>query len=173
MRSISWLAAGAVALAVGCASSNTAGSPGTASSPGTTGTSQPAMAGAPQQTVSGGIQNYTTGPSGQQNGFVLSSGQRVHVPEAMAAKVADQFPPSTLVQVTGTMITDSDGRPVLEASTIKAPDRNATLDLGPAQAAPASPAAGPSSVGGSGPASSEPVNPPAGNQPSTPPPAGR
>lgn len=173
MRSISWLAAGAVALAVGCASSNTAGSPGTAPSSGTASTTPPAMAGAPQQTVSGGIQNYTTGPSGQQNGFVLASGQRVHVPDEMGAKVADQFPPNTTVQVTGYMITDSEGRPVLEAYTIKAPDRNATLDLAPAHAAPPNP---PSSVGGSGSAGSQPVNPPAETQPGTPgnpPPGGR
>ncbi len=174
MRSISWLAAGAVALAVGCASSNTAGPSGTADTSKPAAASHPAVARGPQQTVSGGIQNYTTGPSGQQNGFVLASGQRVHVPEEMGAKVADQFPPNTVVKVTGYMITDSDGRPLLEAYTITAPDRNnATLDLTSAQAAPPSP---PSSVGGSGPAGTQPVNPPAEVQPGTPgnpPPGGR
>ncbi|HUM11891.1 MAG TPA: hypothetical protein VLT82_13150 [Myxococcaceae bacterium] len=173
MRIMSWLAAGALALAVGCASSNTTSSPGTASVP--PATSHPAVAGGPKSTVSGEIQNYTTGPSGQQNGFVLGSGQRVHVPEEMGSKVSDQFPPNTQVNVTGYMTTDSDGRPILEADTIAAPDRNATLDLASAHAAPPSPAWGPS-VGGSGPAGSQPVNPPAETQPGTPgnpPPGGR
>ena len=126
-------------------------------------------------TVSGTIQNYTTGPSGQQNGFVLASGQRVHFPEDAGSKVSDQFPPNTQVHVTGHMITENDGRNVLEAEQISAPDRNATLDLTAARAAPPSPAWGPS-VGGSGTAGSQPVNPPAESQPGTtgnPPPAGR
>jgi hypothetical protein len=175
MRSISWLAAGAVALAVGCASSNTSGPSSPPSASGSAATSSPAMAGAQQQSASGGIQNYTTGPSGQKNGFVLASGQRVHVPEEMGTKVADQFPPNTVVHVTGYTITDSDGRAVLEAYTITAPDRNATMDLSTAHAAPPSPAGG-TSVGGSGAAGSQPVTPPAETQPSTPatpPPAGR
>ena len=168
MRTISWLAAGALALSVGCASSNSTGPSGTAAPP------HPAVGG-PVSTVSGGIQNYTTGPSGQQNGFVLASGQRVHFPEEMASKVSDLFPPNTQVQVTGHMATESDGRTVLEADKITAPDRNATLDLTAARAAPPSPASGPS-VGGSGTAGSQPVNPPAETQPGTPgnpPPAGR
>jgi len=116
--------------------------------------------------VNGGIQNYTTGPSGQQNGFVLASGQRVHFPEEMASKVSDQFPPNTQVQVSGHMITDSDGRQILEADKITAPDRNVTLDLTAARAAPPSPASGPT-MGGSGTAGTQPVNPPAETQPGT------
>ena len=165
MRSISWLAAGALALAVGCASSNSTGPSGPA---------HPAVGGE-ATSANGAIQNYTTGPTGEQNGFVLASGQRVHFPEQMASKVSDQFPPNTLVKVTGHMITDSDGRTVLEADKITAPDRNATLDLTAARAAPPSPAWGPS-VGGSGTAGSQPVNPPSETQPSapgSPPPAGR
>ncbi|HZJ52670.1 MAG TPA: hypothetical protein VFD38_00910 [Myxococcaceae bacterium] len=160
MRSISWLAASAVALAVGCASSNSTGPSGTAPA------AHPAAA-APATSVNGEIQNYTTGPSGQQNGFVLTTGQRVHFPESMASKVSDQFPPNTQVKVTGHVIKDSDGRALLEADSITAPARNATLDLTAARAAPPDPAWGPS-VGGSGPAGSQPVNPPAEAQPGTP-----
>jgi hypothetical protein len=169
MRIIPWLAAGALALAVGCASSNTTGPSGTAAN-----APHPAISG-PSATVNGAIQNYTQGPSGQMNGFVLATGQRVHVPEEMGAKVSDQFPPNTVVQVTGRMATDPDGRQVLEADRIIAPDRNFTLDLTAARAAPPSPAWGPS-VGGSGNVGAEPVNPPTESQPSTPgnpPPAGR
>ena len=168
MRIVPWLAAGALALAVGCASSNTSSPSGTATSP------HPAVGGAVAN-ANGGIQNYTTGPSGQQNGFVLASGQRVHYPEEMGSKVADLFPPNTKVQVSGHMITDSDGRQILEADKITAPDRNATLDLTAARAAPPSPASGPT-MGGSGTAGSEPVNPPTETQPGTvgnPPPGGR
>jgi hypothetical protein len=160
MKGISWLAAGALALAVGCASSN-----GTAPS-GTATAAHPAVT-APVTTVNGDIQNYTTGPSGQQNGFVLVTGQRVHFPESMGSKVSDQFPPNTQVKVTGHMIKDNDGRPVLEADSITAPNRNATLDLTAARAAPPDPAWGPS-VGGSGTAGSQPVNPPSETQPGTP-----
>ena len=169
MRIISWLAAaGAIALAVGCASSNTSSPSGTATAP------HPAVGGA-VATVNGTIQNFTTGPSGQQNGFVLASGQRVHYPEDMGSKVSDQFPPNTQVQVSGRMITDTDGRQVLEADQITDKARNATLDLTAARAAPPSPATGPS-MGGSGTAGSEPVNPPSETQPGTvgnPPPGGR
>jgi hypothetical protein len=159
MRIVPWLAAGALVLAVGCASSNTSSPSGTATAP------HPAVGGA-MSSVNGGIQNYTTGPSGQQNGFVLASGQRVHFPEEMASKVSDQFPPNTKVQVSGHMITDSDGRQILEADKITAPDRNVTLDLTAARAAPPSPASGPT-MGGSGTAGTEPVNPPAETQPGT------
>jgi len=159
MRIVPWLAAGAFVLAVGCASSNTSSPSGTATAP------HPAVGGA-VSSVNGGIQNYTTGPSGQQNGFVLASGQRVHFPEEMASKVSDQFPPNTQVQVSGHMITDSDGRQILEADKITAPDRNVTLDLTAARAAPPSPASGPT-MGGSGTAGTEPVNPPAETQPGT------
>ena len=168
MRIIPWLSAGALALAAGCATSDTSSPSGTATAP------QPAVGGA-VATANGSIQNYTTGPSGQQNGFVLASGQRVHFPEEMATKVSDQFPPNTKVQIQGHMITDADGRSVLEADKITAPDRNATLDLTAARAAPPSPAMGPS-VCGSGPAGSQPVNPPSETQPGTPgnpPPGGR
>ena len=80
------------------------------------------VGGAPAS-VNGPIQNYTTGPGGQQNGFVLATGQRVRYPEAMGSKVSDQFPPNTQVQVTGHMTTDADGRQVLQADQItdKAP----------------------------------------------------
>lgn len=168
MRIIPWLAAGALALAVGCASSNSSSPSGTATAP------HAAIGGAPA-TVNGAIQNYTNGPSGQQNGFVLVSGQRVHFPEDMGSKVSDQFPPNTQVQVSGRMTTDSDGRQVLEADKITDKARNATLDLTAAQAAPPSPAMGPA-MGGSGTAGSEPVNPPSETQPGTvgnPPPGGR
>ena len=159
MRIVPWLAAGAFVLAVGCASSNTSSPSGTATAP------HPAVGGA-VSSVNGGIQNYTTGPSGQQNGFVLASGQRVHFPEEMASKVSDQFPPNTQVQVSGHMVTDSDGRQILEADKITAPDRNVTLDLTAARAAPPSPASGPT-MGGSGTAGTQPVNPPAETQPGT------
>jgi hypothetical protein len=163
MKRISWLAAGALALAVGCASTDTTGPSGTAAAP------HPAVSG-PVATANGTIQNYTTGPSGQQNGFTLATGQRVHFPESMASKVSDQFPPNTQVKVEGYMIKDAEGRPVLEANTISAPDRNAKLDLTAAGAASPEPA-----LGGSGPAGSQPVTPsgaqpvsPSGSQPVTP-----
>ena len=168
MRIVPWLAAGAFALAVGCASSNSSSPSGTATAP------HPAVGGAPA-TANGAIQNYTTGPGGQQNGFVLASGQRVQYPEAMGSKVSDQFPPNTLVQVSGHMTTESDGRQVLEADKITDKARNATLDLTAAQAAPPSPGTGPS-TGGSGTAGSQPLNPPSETQPATsgtPPPGGR
>jgi hypothetical protein len=168
MRIVPWLAAGALALAVGCASSTTSSPSGTATAP------HPAVGGA-MANVSGAIQNYTTGPSGQQNGFALSSGQRVQFPEAMGSKVSDQFPPNTQVEVSGHMATDSSGRPVLEADRITDKSRNATLDLTAARAAPPSPASGPT-MGGSGTAGTEPMNPPVQTQPSTgmtPPPGGR
>lgn len=157
MRMIPWLAAGAMALAVGCASSNSASSPGAP---------HEATAGGPGASLTGTIQNYTQGPSGQMNGFVLASGQRVHVPDEMGPKVSDQFPPNTTVQVSGHMTTDAEGRPILEADKIIAPDRNVTLDLTTARAAPPSPAWGPS-VGGSGP-TTQPTNPPSSTQPGTP-----
>jgi hypothetical protein len=169
MRIVSWLAAGALVLAAGCASTESSSSTGTATAP------HPATAAAPMANASGSIQNYTTGPSGAQNGFVMASGQRVHFPEEMAAKVSDQFPPNTQVTVQGHTITDADGRSVIEADKITAPDRNATIDLTAARAAPPSPATGPS-VGGSGTAGSQPVNPPSETQPGTignPPPGGR
>jgi hypothetical protein len=159
MRIVPWLSA--IVLAVGCASSNTSSPSGTATAP------HP-VAGAVAATASGGIQNYTTGPSGQQNGFVLASGQRVHFPEEMGAKVSDQFPPNTLVNVTGHMITDSDGRQVLEADKITDPSRNMTLDLAAARAATPAPSTG-TSVGGSGAGGSEPQPGSLG----TPPPGGK
>ncbi len=169
MRIVPWLAAGALALAVGCASSNTSSPSGTATAP------TPAAAGGTAN-ASGGIQNYTTGPSGQQNGFVLASGQRVHVPEELASKVSDQFPPNTNVQVSGHMITDSDGRQVLEADKITDPSRNLTLDLATARAGTPSPSA--PAVGGSGAAGSQPATPPPTTEPQpgslgTPPPGGK
>ena len=141
MKTISWLAAGALALAVGCASSNTTRPSGTATAPSGT-AAHPAVSG-PVATANGTIQNYTTGPSGQQNGFTLASGQLVHFPESMASKVSDQFPPNTQVKVEGYMIKDAEGRPVLEARTISAPARNATLDLTAAGAASPEPAVQP------------------------------
>ena len=125
--------------------------------------------------VNGGTQNYTDGPNGQHNGFVLANGQRVQFPEAMGSKVADQFPPNTQVEVSGHMTTDSEGRHVLEADKITDKSRNATLDLTAASATPPAPPSGPS-IGGSGPAGSEPMNPPVQGQPATgmtPPPGGR
>ena len=137
MRTISWLAAGAAALALGCAS-------GSASSS----TEAPHGAVADKGTsVLGTIQNYTTSSSGQMNGFVLASGQRVRIPESMASQVSDKFPPNTAVQVAGHMVADPDGRPVLEAEKITATVSKATLDL-TAAAPPGAPA--PSSIGGSG-----------------------
>ncbi|MGZ6097169.1 MAG: hypothetical protein ACXWLL_02160, partial [Myxococcaceae bacterium] len=82
MRTISWLALGAASLALGCASgsASTAPSephPATAAGDATTGGTS----------VLGTIQNYTQSPSGQMNGFVLATGQRVRIPESMGAKV--------------------------------------------------------------------------------------
>ena len=159
MRIVPWLAAGALALAVGCASSNTSSPSGTAAA-----APQP-VAGTALANASGAIQNYTTGPGGQQNGFVLASGQRVHFPEAMGSKVSDQFPPSTVVNVTGHAITDTDGRQVIEADKITAPGSNSTLDLAAARAASQLPSTG-TSVGGSGAAGSPPAT-----TPTTPPPS--
>src|SRR5262249_60308120 len=105
-------------------------------------------------------------PGGQQNGFVLASGQRVHFPEEMGTKVSDQFPPNTQVTVQGQTITDADGRSVIEADKITAPGRNVTLDLTAARATPASPTA--PSIGGSGTGGSPPVTPPAGAGPGPP-----
>jgi hypothetical protein len=175
MRIVSWLAVGAVALALGCASNSASTQPSTASTPPSAATAHPAMAGAPPAKANGAIQNYTQDPAGQMNGFVLATGQRVQVPTDMGAKVSDQFPPNTAVDVTGHMVTDSDGRSVLVADSITDRTRNATLDLTAGRAAPPSPAWGPS-VGGSGPAGTQPVNPPAETQPGTtgnPPPGGR
>jgi hypothetical protein len=169
MRIVPWLAAGALVLAAGCASTDTSSPSGATTAP------HPATAAAPMGNASGSIQNYTTGPSGQQNGFVLASGQRVHFPEDMGTKVSDQFPPNTLVQVQGHTITDADGRAVIEADKITDTTRNLSIDLTAARAAPPSPATGPS-VGGSGTAGSQPVNPPSETQPGTvgnPPPGGR
>ena len=168
MRIIPWLAAGALALTAGCASTDTSSPSGAATAP------HPAVAAAPLSNASGAIQNYTTGPSGQQNGFVMASGQRVHFPENTGTKVSDQFPPNTQVTVQGHTITDADGRSVIEADKITAPDRNVTLDLTAARATPASPTA--PSIGGSGTGGSTPVTPPAGTEPGapvTPPPGGR
>jgi len=174
MRIVSWLAVGAVALALGCASNSASTQPSAASTPPGAAAPHP-MASAPPAKVNGAIQNYTQDPTGQMNGFVLGSGQRVQVPTDMGAKVSDQFPPNTVVDVTGHMITGSDGRTVLVADSITDRSRNATLDLTAGRAAPPSPAWGPS-VGGSGPATTEPVNPPTQTQPGTPgnpPPGGR
>jgi hypothetical protein len=168
MRSISWLAAGAVALAVGCASTDSTG-PSTA-----TATTPHPAATAAGSTASGGIQNYTTGPGGQQNGFVLASGQKVSFPESLGTKVSDQFPPNTQVSVTGHMTTDADGRSVLAADQISAPDRNVKLDLTALGASP-TPSPTTPSIGGSGTAGTPP---PTDTQsqptsPTVPPPAGR
>jgi hypothetical protein len=174
MRIVPWLAVGAVALALGCAS-NTASTPPSTASTAADSAAHPAMAAAAPASLNGAIQNYTQDPTGQMNGFVLSSGQRVQVPTDMGAKVSDQFPPNTIVDVKGHMITGSDGRNVLVADSITDKTRNATLDLTAARAAPPSPASGPS-IGGSGPAGTQPVNPPAETQPGTtgyPPPSGR
>ena len=172
MRIVPLLAAGAIALAVGCASSNTSSPSGTATAP----TAAPAAGGA-LANVAGGIQNYTTGPGGQQNGFVLATGQRVHFPEELGSKVSDQFPPNTQVQVSGRMITDSDGRQVLDADKITDPSRNLTLDLATLRAGTPAPVTG-TSVGGSGAAGSVPAAPPPTTEPQpgslgTPPPGGK
>ncbi|HET9155706.1 MAG TPA: hypothetical protein VFN91_03500 [Myxococcaceae bacterium] len=173
MRIVPWLSAGAIALALGCASSNTSSPSGTATAP----TPAPAAGGA-LANVTGGIQNYTTGPGGQQNGFVLSSGQRVHFPEELGSKVSDQFPPNTQVQVSGRMIADSDGRQVLDADKITDPTRNLTLDLATLRAGTPPPSTG-TSVGGSGAAGSGPMTtPPPTTEPQpgslgTPPPGGK
>jgi hypothetical protein len=174
MRIVPWLAVGAVALALGCASNTASTQPSTASTAPDS-AAHPAMAAAAPASLNGAIQNYTQDPTGQMNGFVLSSGQRVQVPTEMGAKVSDQFPPNTIVDVKGHMITGSDGRSVLVADSITDKTRNATLDLTAARAAPPSPASGPA-MGGSGPAGTQPVNPPAETQPGTtgyPPPSGR
>ena len=175
MRIVPWLAVGAVALALGCASNTASTQPSTATTPPNAPAAQPAMAAAAPASANGAIQNYTQDPTGQPNGFVLSSGQRVQVPADMGAKVSDQFPPNTIVDVKGHMITGSDGRNVLLADQITDKSRNATLDLTAGRAAPPSPAQGPS-IGGSGPAGTMPVNPPPETQPGTtgyPPPGGR
>ncbi|HTS80794.1 MAG TPA: hypothetical protein VMH40_09370 [Myxococcaceae bacterium] len=164
MRCLPCLAAGALALAAGCASTGSTASPSAA-----------VPATARGATLTGSIQNYTSSPSGQVNGFVLASGERVAVPEDLGPKVSDQFPPNTTVQVTGRLSSDSEGRTVLEADRITAPTRNVTLDVTKARAAPPSPEWGPA-VGGSGPAGTEPVNPPPADErgaPGTPPPTSR
>jgi hypothetical protein len=144
MRTISWMALGAAALALGCAS----GSASTAPSD-----SHPVAAAGGNATgggtsVTGTIQNYTQAPNGQMNGFVLASGQRVRIPESMGAKVSDLFAPNTPVRVSGHMVPDTDGRPILEADELVNPTSKATLDLTAARVTPPSPV--PSSVGGSG-----------------------
>jgi len=158
MRIVSWLAAAAAALAFGCASSNTPSTPATA---------RPATAAAPSATANGTIQQYTSSANGQPNGFVLASGQKVQLPESMGAQLSDQFPPNTAVTVVGHMVTDADGRSVLQADKISAPDRNASVDL-TAAAPPSSPGSVPA-VGGSGTGTggSQPLNPP--TQSTTPP----
>jgi len=174
MRIVPWLAVGAVALALGCASNTASTQPSTASTAPDS-AAHPAMAAAAPASLNGAIQNYTQDPTGQMNGFVLSSGQRVQVPTAMGSKVSDQFPPNTIVDVKGHMITDNDGRSLLVAESITDKSRNATLDLTAGQAVPPSPASGPS-IGGSGPAGTQPVTPPPEPQPGTtgnPPPGGR
>ena len=157
MRIVSWLAAGAVAAAFGCASSNTPSTPATA---------HPGTAAAPSATANGTIQQYTSSANGQPNGFVLASGQRVQVPESMGSQLSDQFPPNTIVVVSGHMVADADGRSVLQADKISAPDRNASVDL-TAAAPPSLPGSVPA-VGGSGTGGSPPLNPP--TQGTTPPP---
>lgn len=177
MRTISWLAMGTAAIALGCASGSASSSPeaphgATAAGGGTS--------------VMGTIQNYTQSSSGQMNGFVLASGQRVRIPESMGSQVSDRFPPNTSVQVTGHMTADPDGRTVLEADKITAPSSNATLDLTAARAMPPgavppgavpSSAAPPSSIGGSGtvgtPSEPPPSSQTAPTSPGQQPPAGR
>jgi len=166
MRIVSGVAIAAVAVAVGCASNGASSSPETAHA---------ASVGGAPMSASGMIQNYTHGPSGQVDGFVLASGQRVHVPEDAGPKISDQFPPNTMVHVVGHAQTGSDGRMVIEADQLTNPDSKATLDLTSMRAAPPSPAWGPS-VGGAGTAGTQPTNPPSQSTPGTagnPPPAGR
>jgi hypothetical protein len=157
MRALSFVAMVVMAVALGCAS-------------GTTSTATPAPAAqaavGPASSVNGTIQNYTRTPTGEVDGFVLDSGQRVRFPASFGPKVSEQFPPNMAVQVTGRRTTDPDGRQVIEAEQITNPASRATLDL----------TAAPSAVGGSG-TSAEPQNPvapsPAPQQVTPPPPTQR
>ena len=105
------------------------------------------LAAAPAATVSGTIASYTRTPAGDPDGFVLASGQRVHVPPALGAQVTDRFPTNTSVVVTGTARTDPDGRQVIEADRLTNPDSKASLDIASLRGAPSVPAPG---IGGSG-----------------------
>jgi len=102
---------------------------------------------APATTVSGTIESYTRAPSGEADGFVLATGQRVRVPPALGAQVIDRFPTNTSVVVTGVLRTEPDGRQIIEADRLTNPDSNATLDIAALRGAPSVPASG---VGGSG-----------------------
>jgi hypothetical protein len=174
MRIVSWVALGAAALALGCASNAASSSPDAPHGATAGGPAPSATAGGPA-TATGMIQNYTRSPAGEVDGFVLTTGQRVHVPEGAGAKLSDQFPPNTPVQVIGHAQTGSDGRTVIEADQLTNPQSKATLDLTALRATPPSPAWGPS-VGGAGTAGTQPANPPAESAPGTPgnpPPGGR
>jgi hypothetical protein len=156
MRFLSWVALAGVAVALGCAE-NTASTPAPAA--------QAAVS--PPSSVNGTIQNYTRTPNGDVDGFTLDSGQQVHFPADLSAKVSEQFPPNMPVQVTGRRQTEPDGRTVIEADQLTNPTTRATLDIAAARAAPPS-----SAVGGSG-TGAEPQNPlstPPAQQPTTPPP---
>jgi hypothetical protein len=116
----------------------------------------------PPTTLTGTIESYTRTPAGDPDGFVLASGQRVHVPPALGVQVTDRFPTNTSVVVTGVARTDPDGRQVIEADRLTNPDSNATLDIASLRGAPSVPAPG---IGGSGTADpqrpmSTPVPPP-------------
>jgi hypothetical protein len=161
MRFLSWLALAGVAAALGCAE-NTASAPAPAA--------QAAVS--PASSVTGTIQNYTRTPSGDVDGFTLDSGQRVHFPPDLSAKVSEQFPPNMPVHVTGRLQTDPDGRQVIEADQLTNPTTHATLDIAAARAAPPSSAVGGSGTGtsGTGAEPQNPVSPPPAPQPGTPPP---
>jgi hypothetical protein len=134
------LAATVVAVLLGCASESAST---TASSPAVSGDLAPPSA----TTVSGTIESYTRTPAGDPDGFVLASGQRVHVPPALGAQVTDRFPTNTSVVVNGVTRTDPDGRQVIEADRLTNPASNATLDIASLRGAPSVPAPG---IGGSG-----------------------
>jgi hypothetical protein len=174
MRFLSWLALAGVAVALGCAE-NKASTPAPAA--------QAAVG--PASTVTGTILNYTRTPSGEVDGFTLDSGQRVHFPPALSAKVSEQFPPNMPVQVIGQRQTDPDGRQVIEADQLTNPSTHATLDIASARAAQPPSAVGGSGAGTSGTGTSgtgtsgtgaepqNPLTPPPAPQPGTPPPQGR
>ena len=115
------------------------------------------------------------------NGFVLATGQRVRIPESMGAKVSDLFAPNTPVRVTGRMVQDTDGRPILEADQLVNPDPQG--DAGPdrrardASAAPSRPRSAAREPVGSAPVPSSTGTPSgattAPTSPGQPPPTGR
>jgi hypothetical protein len=155
MRLSTFLAAATVVAFLGC-SSETA----------STQTPSPAVRadlGSGPTTVTGTIESYTRTPAGEPDGFVLASGQRVHIPPALGAQALDRFPPNTSVKVIGRLGTDADGRQVVEADQLSSPSSSATLDIAALRGSPSVPAA--PGVGGSGPVDpqrpmSTPVPPP-------------